>query len=264
MSSDACGSLAGRRKRSRFPAKDAVEHIRQEFVASPSKIEVESGNRKAAKRDRKWNFKFQILNFKFGATFIDMKKIIVLIALFAAFAQAQTAPKAEPQAPSQATPPSVAPPAPAAPAAKPGDVDTIEHTIAACYDVISGPAGKRDWDRFRSLFYNGARLIPSVRNPQGVVGARVLTPEEYVSRAQPRFESEGFFERSIANKVDQWDHIAQVFSTYESRHAKDDAKPFARGINSFQLFNDGNRWWIISIFWEAEDKDHTIPDQYLK
>jgi hypothetical protein len=200
-----------------------------------------------------------------------MKKIILLIALFATFAQAQTAPKAEPQAQSQATPPAGAAAAPVdptatptAPAARPGDVDTVEHTIAACYDVISGPAGKRDWDRFRSLFYNGARLIPSGRNPQGVAGARVLTPDEYVSRAQTMFEKEGFFERSIANKMEQWDHIAQVFSTYESRHAKEDAKPFARGINSFQLFNDGNRWWIISIFWEAEDKDHTIPDQYLK
>ena len=32
-----------------------------------------------------------------------------------------------------------------APAAKPGDVDTVEHIVAALYDVISGPAGTRDW-----------------------------------------------------------------------------------------------------------------------
>jgi hypothetical protein len=141
---------------------------------------------------------------------------------------------------------------------------STEHAIAACYNVISGPAGKRDWDRFRSLFYPGARLIPSGRNPQGASGARVLTADEYVTRAQGVFDKQGFFERSIANRLEQWDHIAHVWSTYESRHAKDEAKPFSRGINSFQLFNDGTRWWIMTIFWEAEDKDHTIPAQYLR
>ena len=40
------------------------------------------------------------------------------------------------------------------PAAKnPGDVDTVEHLIASLYDVVSGPAGQRDWNRFRALFF---------------------------------------------------------------------------------------------------------------
>ncbi len=129
------------------------------------------------------------------------------------------------------------------PAARPADVDSIEHIIAALYDVISGPAGPRDWDRFRSLFYQGARLIPTGKNDKGEIGARVLTPDDYVGRAQPMFSKEGFFERSIANKVEHWDRIANVWSTYESRHAKEDAKPFARGINSIQLLYDGKRWW---------------------
>lgn len=162
-------------------------------------------------------------------------------------------------APASAQTPSATP----APPARAGDVDTPEHIIAAVYDVISGPAGKRDWDRFRSLYHPGARLIPSGRNPQGALNARVLTPEDYVSRGQAIFDKEGFFERSIANRIEVWDHIAQVWSTYESRHAKDDAKPFARGINSFQLFNDGNRWWILTIFWEPEDASHPIPEPYL-
>ncbi len=60
--------------------------------------------------------------------------------------------------------------------AKPGDVDTSIHIIAAVYDVISGPAGPRDWDRFRSLFYSGARLIPSRRDDKGALDSHgVLT-----------------------------------------------------------------------------------------
>src|SRR5690349_18844030 len=154
-----------------------------------------------------------------------------------------------------ATAPSAAAPGAAASSARPGDVDSIEHITAAVYDVISGPAGPRDWERFRSLYYAGARMIPSRRDDKGVVTARVSSPDEYATRAQDYFSKEGFFENSVGNRVETWDRIAHVWSTYESRHAKGE-KPFARGINSFQLFNDGSRWWILTVYWESEDAAH--------
>ena len=82
-------------------------------------------------------------------------------------------------------------------------------------------------------------MIPSRRDDKGAVSARVSSPDEYATRAQDFFSKEGFFENSVANHVEEWDHIAHVWSTYESRHAKGE-KPFARGINSFQLINDGS------------------------
>jgi hypothetical protein len=36
-----------------------------------------------------------------------------------------------------------------------------------------------------------------------------------------------------------------------------------RGINSIQLFNDGNRWWIVNIYWQQESAEDPIPDMYL-
>ena len=150
------------------------------------------------------------------------------------------------------------------PPADPADVATIDSTIATLYDVISGPAGKRNWDRFRSLFLPGARLIPTGPRQTGEVGARVLTVEDYVQRAGGRFEKEGFFEREVARRIETFGNIAHLFSTYESRHAKDDAKPFQRGINSIQLMNDGKRWWVVTIFWQGEDEKNPLPEKYLK
>lgn len=146
------------------------------------------------------------------------------------------------------------------------DARTIESILAATYDVISGPAGKkRDWDRFRSLFYSGARLIPTGKRPnENEVRARVLSPDEYVERSSPLLEKEGFFERGVSNKVDRFGNIAQVFSTYESRHNASDDLPFQRGINSFQLVNDGTRWWIMTILWQGETPENPIPNQYLR
>lgn len=162
----------------------------------------------------------------------------------------------------QATP-TPSPAVSTATAARPGDVDSIDHILAAVYDVISGPPGPRDWNRFHTLFYTGARLIPTHRDEKGVASARALTPDEYAARGQAFFSKEGFFENSVANRVETWDSIAHVWSTYESHHVKGD-KPFARGINSFQLMNDGKRWWILSIFWEQEDATHSLPEKYLK
>jgi hypothetical protein len=153
---------------------------------------------------------------------------------------------------------------PKAPVARPADVTSVDAIVAALYDVISGPAGqKRDWDRMRSLFVPGARLIPSVANPSGGATARVLDVDGYIQRASTVLERDGFFEHEIARKTDAFGNIAHLFSTYESRHAAADAAPFARGINSIQLLKDGDRWWIVTVYWDAERPGNTIPAQYL-
>lgn len=150
--------------------------------------------------------------------------------------------------------------------ADPKDVASLDAIMKAVYEVISGDAGqKRDWDRFRTLFHKDARLIPTGKNPQTkVVVARAHTPEEYITRSEPFFMKEGFFESEKARRVDLFGNIAQVFSTYEARHARSDKTPFLRGINSFQLLNDGKRWWIVTIYWQAETPEDQIPKKYLK
>jgi len=150
--------------------------------------------------------------------------------------------------------------------ANPADVSSLDSIMKAVYDVISGDAGKpRDWDRFRTLFHKDARLIPSGKNAQtGVVGARSLSPEEYITRAEPGFAKDGFHARELARHVDQYGNIAQVFSTYHAFRKSTDKEPFLRGINSFQLLNDGKRWWVLTIYWQAETPDNLIPKQYLK
>lgn len=148
--------------------------------------------------------------------------------------------------------------------ANPADVKSMDAILAALYDVISGPAGKkRDWDRFRSLFVPGARLIPAVKRPDGTFEARVIDPEGYVTRSAPFLEKNGFYEREISRKVESFGQIAHVFSTYDSRHEATDKTPFARGINSIQLMNDGKRWWIVTVYWDSERPDNPLPPQYL-
>jgi hypothetical protein len=150
--------------------------------------------------------------------------------------------------------------------ANPADVASVDAIMKAVYDVISGAAGeKRDWDRFRTLFHKDARMIPSGKNPQtGVFGARAYTPEEYIKRTEPVFAKDGFYERETARRTEIYGNIAHIFSTYEAFRSLSDKKPFLRGINSFQLMNDGKRWWVMTIFWQAETADNPLPKKYLK
>lgn len=166
-----------------------------------------------------------------------------------------------PPKPSQAQP---AQELPAPPPAKPADVSSIDAIMAATYDVISGPAGqKRDWDRFRSLFLPGARLIPAGPKKTGEVSARTLSPDDYAKFGEPYFEKNSFTESELARHTDRFGNIAQIFSTYASRHEAKDAEPFARGINSFQLLFDGTRWWIVTIYWEEESVANPLPKEFL-
>lgn len=151
------------------------------------------------------------------------------------------------------------------PAARPEDVESIDAIIAAVYDVISGPAGEeRDWARFRSLFAPGARLIPTRVSEDGAVNVAALTPDEYVEASGPFLEENGFFESEIGRVTEEFGHIAHAFSSYESKRTPEDAEPFTRGINSMQLLNDGERWWLVTIYWDAERAGNPIPERYLR
>jgi hypothetical protein len=180
-----------------------------------------------------------------------------------ALAQSPSAkPPAQPQQAQQPAPAQAAP-APTAnvPSARPEDVKSIDSILTSLYGVISGPAGERDWNRFRSLFLLQARLTSATKRPDGTSRIHPMAVEDYVKGAGDYFLQHGFFESPIVNRVQTFGNVTQVFSSYESRHTAGEA-PFARGINSIQLLNDGSRWWIVSILWDEERADNPLPKEF--
>lgn len=143
-------------------------------------------------------------------------------------------------------------------------VVSIDKTIQSLYSVISGEKGEaRNWELFQYLFHKDAKLIPSGKNRQNVNGVRFMTQQEYIETSGKWLEENGFFEKEIGRTVDQFGNIAQVFSSYESFKSAKDTVPFARGINSIQLYYDGERWWILNVFWQGETQEQPIPKKYL-
>ena len=151
------------------------------------------------------------------------------------------------------------------PTAAAADVASVDAIIAALYDVISGPAGEaRDWDRFRSLFVADAKLIPTLV-PRGETAARArfMTIDDYVGSAGASLEERGFFESEIGRVTEEFGNMVHAFSTYDSRSTSE-GDVFQRGINSIQLLDDGERWWIVNVMWWGVGPDVEIPAKYLK
>ncbi|WP_299335559.1 hypothetical protein [uncultured Psychroserpens sp.] len=145
------------------------------------------------------------------------------------------------------------------------NVATIDSTLETLYAVISGDKGEdRNWELFKQLFHEDAKLIPTGKTKDGTHAATFMTPDGYIERAGPWLVENGFHEVEINRKTQTFGNITQVFSTYESFRSKNDTEPFMRGINSIQLLNDGERWWIINIYWQQETEDNPIPEVYLK
>ncbi|NMO17704.1 nuclear transport factor 2 family protein [Pyxidicoccus fallax] len=145
------------------------------------------------------------------------------------------------------------------PPAKPEDVRTIAGLTAALYDVISGPAGQpRDWQRFRSLFYPGAQMIPVRRAKAGEgPGISPFSFNDYATWGDEFFKKHAFFEKETHRQVAGYGDIVNVLSAYETRETAN-GPVTSKGVNSLQLAFDGQRWWVLSLTW-MDEKAAGIP-----
>ncbi len=137
---------------------------------------------------------------------------------------------------------------------------TLDQLILAIDAAVSGPADK-DRTCFRQLFLADARLIPIRTSADGVVTPRVLTVDDWIDAVRNR-GSTVFFEHQIKVRTETWDHMAHLWSTYETRTTPD-GKALDRGINSIQAVFDGKQWHVVDILWQAETPAEPVPEKYL-
>jgi hypothetical protein len=150
------------------------------------------------------------------------------------------------------------PPAPASATCLPSG--TLDELIKAIDDAVSGP-GDKDRACLKALLLPEARLSPLSKTQDGSYSPHILTVDGWIEAVRKR-GSAAFYERQVKVSSDVYGHIAHLWSTYEIRPTPD-GKAQVRGINSIQAINDGNRWRVVEILWEAETPAETIPARYL-
>ena len=145
---------------------------------------------------------------------------------------------------------------------RPADVESIDSIINALYDNISGPAGERDWERERHLFAPDVHLMPTRPREDGSHVIQILDRESYIASRTPFFAANDFYEKEVSRREERFGHIAHVWSLYEASRTPG-GEVILRGVNSIQLYNDGARWWVVTIMWDSERADNPIPAKYL-
>jgi len=144
------------------------------------------------------------------------------------------------------------------------DVESLESIMSALTEVISGPADReRDWNRFKNLFSEDAKLIPTQKDDNGQVTYHYWSPEEYINMYKTNRGGTAFYEQELFRITESFGNIAHCFSTYAVRTEKNGPIQ-RRGINSIQLLKAKDRWYIMSVFWSNELQDQKLPDKYLK
>ena len=132
---------------------------------------------------------------------------------------------------------------------------TPGETVETLYSVISGPVGQaRDWDLFRELFIDGARMTIVAPAEEG--GERIITlsPEDYIERAGPQLVENGFIETELDRRTYAYGGMATVLSTYEGRYDLT-GEVMAVGLNTLVIVKEGENWKVASIAWRPATED---------
>ena len=150
-------------------------------------------------------------------------------------------------------------------------VESIDNIIETNYIILGGEPGEtRDWDLYKFLFHPDGRLIRYEKDiTDGVLRPQFLSVDDYINTTGEWLNTgkkTAFYENEAHKEVHAFGNIAEVFSTYQCFNSIDDMdnnKPYTRGINSFQLLYDQDRWWILNLFWARETSELPIPEKFL-
>lgn len=143
-------------------------------------------------------------------------------------------------------------------------VSSIDSIVTSVYKVVSGEKGEdRDWDLHRTIFHPDAQIVTNYVNDEGDYQIHFNDIEEYVDNYREYFKKNDLHEVDVNRKIEVFGNLAHVLSTFESYRKPDDSAPYKQGIASLQLYNDGERWWVVSMYYKNETDEDKIPEEYL-
>ena len=142
------------------------------------------------------------------------------------------------------------------------DVRSPEAITNKMLELISGPIGEeRNWDQFRNLFLPTSQKISVSTTKDGTKRVRSMNLEEFVRYVGPLYKRDGFEEYTIGLTINEFNGIANVFQSFYCKNLVGSYE--SRGVNSYQLLYDKNRWWIVSTLFVNESEASPLPDKYL-
>lgn len=136
------------------------------------------------------------------------------------------------------------------------DVASEERITATVLEIISGGKGqKRDWERFRNLFWISAQ-VNAIYYKGDSAKVAVNEIDDFIKLAGPNYEKVDFYESPIKLQINKFGHLAQVAQSYKA--VMPDGK-VNKGVNFYQLVFADGRWWIMSIIYDTVSPERPLP-----
>jgi hypothetical protein len=132
------------------------------------------------------------------------------------------------------------------------DEAAIGKVLDELYDIISGPAGPRDWSRQKAIFHDESRQMRTWIEADGSAAIKIMGRDAYAADTTPYFAENAFYEIETARRINIFGNMAHAWSIYEARRSPDAADLDRRGINSIQLYKDADGWKVMSMIWDNE------------
>ena len=120
------------------------------------------------------------------------------------------------------------------------------------YELVSAPSEERHWDSVRELYHPRATMVRTGLDEEGRPFVLAMTFDEYVGNVTKHLDSVEFSETEIYQDVTVFGNVARLVSVYEYRSQSSDMTQRGRGVNFFNLVNEGHGWKIMNIVWDNE------------
>lgn len=128
------------------------------------------------------------------------------------------------------------------------------------YELVSAPSEERHWDSIRELYHPRATLVRTGLDEEGRPFVLAMTFDEYVDNVTKQLDSVEFSETEIYQDVTVFGNVARLVSAYEYRFQSSDMIRRGRGVNFFNLVNEGHGWKIMNIVWDNERDGTSLID----
>ncbi|RDZ26168.1 nuclear transport factor 2 family protein [Lysobacter silvisoli] len=128
---------------------------------------------------------------------------------------------------------------------------TPQAAVAALWRASSNaPGGSADSATLRRLFHPEA-VVFGGRYKDGQPALKRSSGEAFLKNfEQP--SDKGFYECEVVRTVHTYDRFATAYSVVESRADPTAAKPDFVGVNSVQLYREGDQWRVLSLYYHVE------------
>lgn len=118
---------------------------------------------------------------------------------------------------------------------------TLVERLLQC--VSSEPGGTKQWNSFKALCAADARIAVLVQSPGQPPVLRSYSVDDFVQTMSK--SNRPFQEKQLKIDVRSFNNMATVWQPYELK-AQHETRT---GVNTYQLYSDGTRWYVHSLLW---------------